>query len=325
MRTTQVVSILALSTLLTAGCGGATADAPYGMGNPYGSVSEAPGAGSAGGPAANGGSAGNSAGSVSQSMQGGVNTSTADVVLTNGAAFQAYLADAAGRALYMFANDTPGSSSSTCTEACLDKWPVFDAKDLEVGTGLTLSDFGRFLRADGSWQTTFKGHPLYRFAMDSAAGAVSGDAVGGRWFVARDYLAFVASKANLTPQGATAPAPYMTNRMGRTVYVFMNDTAGSNSIPPASACVDKCLDAWPIWNAPATLGSLMLPSSMKAADFGEFTRSVGGAQIKQLTYRGWPLYFHTPDVAPGETTGHLSGAWRAIDPKSFVGPGATTM
>jgi predicted lipoprotein with Yx(FWY)xxD motif len=224
-----------------------------------------------------------------------------------------------GRPLYVFANDVPASSSSACSAACLDKWPVFDAaKEIEVGSGLAASDFSRFQRVDGAWHTTFKGHPLYRFATDAAGSGVTGDGVGSRWYVARDYLAFVASKADLTPQGATAPAPYLTNRVGRTVYVFMNDTKGTASTAPVSACVDTCLDAWPIWNAPATLDSLMLPSSMDTADFGQFERTVAGAAVKQLTYRGWPLYYHTPDLAPGETTGHSSGAWRAIDPTTFA-------
>jgi len=326
--TTQAVSILALSTLLAAGCGGSTAHAPYAIGEPYDSDNaevQAHGAGAAGSASLGAGSGSNSAGSDALAKQDGANTAAVDVALKDGAAFQAYLADAMGRPLYMFANDVPGSNSSACAAACLDKWPVFDAKNIQIGTGLMLNDFGRFLRADGSWQTTFKGHPLYRFAMDAAAGGVSGDAAGGRWFVARDYLAFVASKTDLTPEGATAPAPYLTNRAGRTVYVSMNDTAGSAGSPPVSACADKCLDAWPTWNAPATLGSLVLPSFMKAADFGQFQRTVGGASIKQLTYRGWPLYFHTPDAAPGETTGHLSGAWRAIDPTAFAAAGAATM
>jgi predicted lipoprotein with Yx(FWY)xxD motif len=238
------------------------------------------------------------------------------VALASSASFESYLTDGSGRALYMFANDVPGVSSSACTAACLDKWPVFDAKDISVGAGLVATDFTRFQRADGVWQTAFKGHPLYRFTMDTGA-SVTGDGAAGRWYVARDYLAFVATKADLTPQGAAMPAPYLTNRAGRTVYVFMNDTAGTATAAPVSACVDKCLDAWPTWNAPSTAGAMTLPSSMLATDFGQLERSIAGATVKQLTYRGFPLYFHTPDIAAGETTGHMSGAWRAIDPTAF--------
>ena len=258
---------------------------------------------------------------------GGASTATPsgpDVALKNSAKFTNYMADVSGRSLYMFANDVPGSNTSACSGACLDKWPVFDAKEIEVGAGLMAADFTRFQRTEGTWQTAYKGHPLYRFAMDTTEGAVNGDGAMGRWFVARDYIAFLAVKPELTPQGASAAAsPYMTNRMGRTVYVFMNDTAGKAGTSPVSACSDMCLDAWPTWNAPMAAGALTLPSSMAASDFGQLERTVGGMTVKQLTYRGWPLYFHTPDMMPGTTSGHMTGAWRAFDPTMFGKAAAT--
>lgn len=234
-------------------------------------------------------------------------------MLATNTSYDGYMSDGAARTLYFFANDVPGSNASACTAACLDKWPIYDAKELTVGNGLVATDFTRFQRPDGVWQTAFKGRPLYRYTMD-AAGSVTGDGAGGRWYVARDYAAFVAAKAELTPQGAAVPAPYMTNRAGRTVYVFMNDTPGAT---PTSACAGACLDAWPVWTAPATLDAMALPSSMKRSDFGQFDRTVAGATVKQLTYRGFPLYFHKPDASAGATTGHMSGAWRAIDPAMF--------
>jgi predicted lipoprotein with Yx(FWY)xxD motif len=239
------------------------------------------------------------------------------VVWASTAAVASYLTDGSGRALYVFANDVPGSNTSTCGGACLDKWPAFDGQALTLGANLTASDFARFARTDGSHQTAFKGRPLYRFAPD-AANSVNGDGAMGRWYVARDYSAFVAAKTDLTPQGASAATPYMTNRAGRTVYVFMNDTAAAAGSAPTSACADQCLDAWPAWAAPTTLDSMILPSSMKASDFSLFERTVAGSSMRQLTYRGYPLYFHTPDDAPGETSGHMSGAWRAIDPTAFA-------
>jgi predicted lipoprotein with Yx(FWY)xxD motif len=251
-----------------------------------------------------------------------VNGALADLALRSGAAFQNYLVDREGRPLYFFANDVPGSSASACTGACLDKWPVFDVKEISVGDGIAKADVSRFLRADGAWQTTFKGRPLYYFASDTAGSGVGGDGVGGRWFVARDYTVFVAAKTDLVPDNASAAAPYMTNRAGRTVYAFKNDTKGSAGGAPISACNDACLDAWPVWKTPGALADLVLPSNMKSADFAQFQRTVAGASVEQLTYRGWPLYFHTPDDMPGETSGHLSGAWRAIDPASFAQPAA---
>ncbi|HKP59065.1 MAG TPA: hypothetical protein VJV78_20225 [Polyangiales bacterium] len=301
---TVVGSIVAVAALILGACGDNASSAPYaGSGGPEPAPSTP--TDSYGQPTSE------AAGSAAPVVPAGPS-----VALANGAAFSGYMTDASGRALYMFANDVPGSNASACSAACLDKWPVFDAKELTAGTGLTASDFSRFQRADGAWQTTFKGHPLYRFASD-AAGSVSGDGVGGRWYVARDYLAFVLAKTDVTPQGAAMSVPFMINRAGRTVYVFMMDTAGSGATPATSACVDKCLDAWPVWSAPANLSAMALPSSMKASDFGQLDRTVAGAAVKQLTYRGYPLYFHTPDVTPGATSGHMTGAWRAFDPTAF--------
>lgn len=307
-RNTSAGHMMALATLFIASCGSGPVSAPY-----AGGVDSPSGGDGYGTP-----STPEIAGSAPAAAGSGALPAATQVALTSSGAFQNYLADGSGRPLYMFANDVPATSTSACTAACLDKWPVFDAKELNAGAGLNKADFTRFQRPDGSWQTSFKGRPLYRFATD-VAGSVSGDGVGGRWYVARDYLVFVAAKQDVTPQGAAMPAPYMTNRAGRTVYVFMNDTAGSANAAPTSACVDMCLDAWPVWNAPATLDAMVLPSSMKAADFGSFQRTIGGQAVKQLTYRGFPLYFHSTDTAPGATTGHMTGAWRAIDPAMFTG------
>jgi predicted lipoprotein with Yx(FWY)xxD motif len=313
---TPLTVLLALGSLLAPGCE-ASPNAPYAgeddsyeAQNVQAADAGASRSGSAWTPSAGGGDSG--------AADAAAPLAPADVELHSAAGFDNYLADAQGRPLYLFANDLPGANASTCTGACLDKWPVFDAKDIQLGQGLNAADFGRFQRAEGTWQSTFKGRPLYRFAADPAGGGVTGDGMGGRWFVARDYFAFTAAKADLTPEGASAPAPYLTNRAGRTVYVFLSDTPGQAGAAPISACADKCLDAWPTWNAPASLDALALPSTMKATDFGVFERVAGGATVKQLSYRGWPLYFHTPDAAPGETSGHGMGAWRALDPVGFA-------
>lgn len=298
-------AILTLSTVGSAACETSSAP-PYAGPNPYVSDESA-----ASDDEPNGGP-----GAGKPSVSG----SSADISLLSDATFDGYLADSDDRALYMFANDVPGSEKSACEGACIEKWPVFDVKDVSVGDGLVGTDFTRFIRGDGSWQTAFKGHPLYYFAMDGDTGEVSGDGVGGRWFVARDYFAFLGAKADLTPEGAAEVAPYLTNRAGRTSYVFMKDTAGGTSAP-VSACNDGCLDMWPIWPAPASLDNLILPSDMQSLDFEQFDRVVGGKQVKQLTYRGWPLYYFAADDLPGETAGHLTGAWRAIDPVTFADNG----
>jgi predicted lipoprotein with Yx(FWY)xxD motif len=327
MQKKKPYGIALMLSLLSAACLGTDDDAAKGSGSSYWDDSPSPqrDAGTS-----------NSSSSASEARDSGVPSardaqaesvdaadadagmSGVDVALRSGAAFKNYLSDRQGRPLYFFANDVPGSSASTCTGTCLEKWPAFDAKNASLGEGIAAADVARFMRADGAWQTTFKGRPLYYFATDASMSGVNGDGVGGRWFLARDYTVFFAAKADLVPDAASDATPYLTNRAGRTVYVFKNDSAARAGSPALSACNDTCLDAWPVWKTPSTVTDLVLPSNLKSADFSELQRTIAGAPVQQLTFRGWPLYFHAPDDLPGETSGHLTGAWRAIGAASFA-------
>jgi predicted lipoprotein with Yx(FWY)xxD motif len=74
------------------------------------------------------------------------------------------LVDADGRTLYLFANDSSGTS--TCTGACAKLWPPATVVGAEVaaGEGLDAADFGTLTRDDGALQLPIGGLPLYRFA-----------------------------------------------------------------------------------------------------------------------------------------------------------------
>ena len=93
-----------------------------------------------------------------------------------------YLTDGAGRALYTFARDAVGTSTtspvSACTTAgCIASWPVFLADQVTVPSDLVAADFSVFLRADGVQQSAYRGHPLYRYVGDTAPGETNGRAV----------------------------------------------------------------------------------------------------------------------------------------------------
>ncbi|CAG7619405.1 COG4315 family predicted lipoprotein [Rhodococcus opacus] len=89
------------------------------------------------------------------------------------------LTDGDGLALYRFDEDTPGSIR--CTGPCAEIWPPSlgaprpDAT-LAARTGATT-------RPDGTVQITYDGHPLYRFAKDTAPGQTRGDGIKGTWHV----------------------------------------------------------------------------------------------------------------------------------------------
>lgn len=90
------------------------------------------------------------------------------------------LVDAEGFTLYVFTNDTEGTS--TCYDDCAANWPAVPG-DTAIGADLDASLFGTSAREDGSEQLTVNGMPLYRFTPDEAPGDVNGQGVGGVWFV----------------------------------------------------------------------------------------------------------------------------------------------
>jgi len=93
------------------------------------------------------------------------------------------LVDADGFTLYIFTNDTDGTS--TCYDACADTWPPVPG-DATISPDLDASIFGTTTRDDGSEQLTVNGMPLYLYAPDSAPGDTTGQGVGGVWFVVDD-------------------------------------------------------------------------------------------------------------------------------------------
>ena len=107
------------------------------------------------------------------------------VVKTRHGSLGTFLVDGRGRTLYRFLRDT--SKKSHCSGQCATFWPPLRVSGKPtVGSGLSASKVGTIRRSDGRRQVTYNHHPLYRFAMDTRAGATNGQgltAFGGRWFV----------------------------------------------------------------------------------------------------------------------------------------------
>ena len=91
------------------------------------------------------------------------------------------LVDAAGMTLYTYGNDTAGEPS-TCVEACAEGWPPYLADAPSAGEGVT-AEVGTGESADGSYQVTVNGLPVYTFAGDAAAGEANGQGVADVWYV----------------------------------------------------------------------------------------------------------------------------------------------
>jgi predicted lipoprotein with Yx(FWY)xxD motif len=95
------------------------------------------------------------------------------------------LIDSQGRTLYLWQADT--GAKSTCTGACASAWPpLVTTEEPTAGSGVRSSLLGTTKRANGTEQVTYNGHPLYRFAGDTASRQTNGQGstgFGAPWYV----------------------------------------------------------------------------------------------------------------------------------------------
>lgn len=92
-----------------------------------------------------------------------------------------FLVDANGMTLYLYTKDTTGVSN--CADKCAQAWPPLLATAAPAaGEGVT-GQIALISRADGGQQVTYNGVPLYYYTPDQKPGDVTGQEVGGVWFV----------------------------------------------------------------------------------------------------------------------------------------------
>ncbi len=161
---TTLVSILIMSSLVLAACGTASAQT---TGSP--TTPELPSA-----PATSGDMAEPTT-SANQSIQ-------IATVLIGDTSLGKGLTNSDGMTLYIFENDKPGES--TCTGGCAQKWPpVTLPQGVTPSAGAGVSGaLGVIQRADGSYQVTINGMPVYLYAGDSKPGDTNGEGLLGKWY-----------------------------------------------------------------------------------------------------------------------------------------------
>ncbi|HEX6277808.1 MAG TPA: hypothetical protein VFZ53_32420 [Polyangiaceae bacterium] len=215
-----------------------------------------------------------------------------------------YLADGAGRALYVFGADRPGDCEyepvSNCFADCALSWPIFDARSRRLGPGLDDAAFGTIARSDGVRQTTYQGWPLYYYRKDAAPGDVFGQAVGKIWHLAETVLPNVVILRIETTR-------VLADGRGRVLYVHAADTIGTVERSPLSACLGTCARAFP----PFWLPSVAAVSYLEPRDFSAFSREDG---LLQLAYRGSPLYLAKSDERAGDMSGVNEQGWTVASP-----------
>jgi predicted lipoprotein with Yx(FWY)xxD motif len=101
---------------------------------------------------------------------------------------------------------------------------------------------------------------------------------------------------------------YLVDGKGMTLYYFTKDTAGDSYATAAIIAI------WPVFYA----SNVVVPYTLNASDFGAFTRDDGKMQT---TYKGWPLYYYSKDLAAGDTVGQgFNGIWFVVNPQSVSLP-----
>lgn len=230
------------------------------------------------------------------------------------------MTDSKGRSLYFFSNDSKGQSS--CSGSCLNDWPVFYDADAVKSKEIDKEGIDEITRTDGIKQTTYKGWPLYYFRGDSEKSDISGDGVNNVWYVAKpDYLLMVSNAQLIGQDGkiyrsdyseGEGKSIYFTDGKGRTLYAFKPDKFNLNTYTKSDFSNDAI---WPIFQT--TVGSL--PSIVRQSDIS--TTEVFGR--KQLTYKGWPLYYYGGDDNRGDNSGisfPRPGIWPVVNDNTTTAP-----
>ncbi len=111
------------------------------------------------------------------------------------------------------------------------------------------------------------------------------------------YTVNIASKAII--------GNYLVDNRGITLYYTVSDRPGYSNLP------DETLSSWPAFY----VSNILVPPSLNASNFGTYTRD---NNVKQTTYKGYPLYYFFQDKAAGDTLGNkLGGVWFVVNPDSF--------
>jgi predicted lipoprotein with Yx(FWY)xxD motif len=134
--------------------------------------------------------------------------SGATVITTASSSGNTFLTDSSGRAVYLWAKDTGGTSA--CSGACAGAWPPVTTTGTATASGAAkAADLGTITRSDGTKQVTYDGHPLYYFAGDQGPGTATGqgsDNFGAKWWLVAPTGSDVTASVSSFTVGGSSPA-----------------------------------------------------------------------------------------------------------------------
>jgi len=98
---------------------------------------------------------------------------------------------------------------------------------------------------------------------------------------------------------------YLADSQGKTLYYFKKDEAEKSN------CSGDCLATWPAF----TQEDFAVPEGFDKKDFGTITRADNGQ--KQVTYKGFPLYYFAKDQQQGDVNGQgVKDVWFIVNSKT---------
>ncbi|URC12346.1 hypothetical protein [Flavobacterium sp. B183] len=120
------------------------------------------------------------------------------------------------------------------------------------------------------------------------------------------------AKKEIALSTSTTLGSYLSDKDGKSLYFFATDAKGQAS------CTGGCEAVWPPFYVD-NLTAEKLSSGLTLTDFTTITTTSGK---KQLTYKGWPLYYYAPSIngtntpeTTGQTTGDgVGGVWFIAKP-----------
>jgi predicted lipoprotein with Yx(FWY)xxD motif len=149
------------------------------------------------------------------------NPTLGDILVTN-----------TGLALYTYASDIGHNGMSTCVAGCLQIWPALTvpAGTRPTGGPGVTGSLAAIGQANGTYQVSRDGLPLYRFVQDRAPGQVTGNGVGG-FSVARNLGA---PPVTTVPTTTTITAPPTPSIRSTTPSTAPPTTAPPPTAPPST-------------------------------------------------------------------------------------------
>jgi LPXTG-motif cell wall-anchored protein len=153
--------------------------------------------------------------------------------------------------------------------------------------------------------------PLYYYDADANPGDTNGQLRGNVWFIVHPNTTTVGNQGvSVRASRNDALGAFITDKDGRTLYLFMRDSEGR------SACYGGCANVWP----PLLVGSVDPTLDGIGGTLATTLRNDGN---RQVTYDGKPLYYYDADTAPGDTKGQgVNNVWFVIAPVSTAAPAA---